>query len=59
MSWDIRRLGLAIENAALMIACTWLLINGWRWVPAIALGIAFIKEILFAWDWDKHGRPRR
>lgn len=58
MSWDTRRLAMAIESAAIIIAATWVFLRGYWAVAAIAVGLVLVNDIFFMWDWVKHGESQ-
>lgn len=59
MSWDMRRLAMSIETAAITLAAASLVIYGHHWIALAAVVLKFVDSWLFAGDWAKHGKPRK
>ena len=55
MSWNIRRLSLAIENAVLYACCTALILHGYWLLASVCFAVKLVDNLLFISNWRKHG----
>jgi len=59
MTWNMRRLSLAIESAAVILAGAALVIHGYWYVALAAMVLSILDNVGFWADWKANGGPMK